>query len=72
MVLDEKSSEFFFEGHRRTDLIRYGYFGGSGYYNYDWKGGIASGINFSADYNLYPIPATDLNANPNLTQNPGY
>ena len=72
VVLDEKSREFFFEGHRRTDLIRYGYFGGSGSYNYDWKGGIASGINFSADYNLYPIPATDLNANPNLTQNPGY
>ena len=72
VVLDEKAREFFFEGHRRTDLIRYGYFGGSGSYNYDWKGGVAGGIGFSDNYNLYPIPATDLNANPNLTQNPGY
>jgi hypothetical protein len=22
--------------------------------------------------NLYPIPASELSANPNLTQNPGY
>ena len=72
VVPDEKAREFFFEGHRRTDLIRDGYFGGSGSYNYDWKGGVAGGIGFSDNYNLYPIPATDLNANPNLTQNPGY
>ncbi|MCK4289240.1 MAG: RagB/SusD family nutrient uptake outer membrane protein, partial [Bacteroidales bacterium] len=23
-------------------------------------------------YNLFPIPASDLTANPNLIQNPGY
>ena len=44
--LDEKSREFFFEGHRRTDLIRYGYFGGSTDYRWDWKGGSASGTSF--------------------------
>lgn len=71
-VLDEKAREFFFEGHRRTDLIRYGYFGGSSSYSYDWKGGAKNGSNFSEIYNLYPIPASDLNANANLVQNPGY
>lgn len=70
-LLDEWSREFYFEGRRRTDLIRYGYFGGSSY-NWDWKGGTASGTQFSAFYDLMPIPSVDLNANPNLTQNDGY
>lgn len=70
-VLDEKAREFYFEGHRRTDLIRYGYYGG-GDYNWDWKGGSAGGTKFSAIYNLFPIPSTDMNSNDNLVQNPGY
>ncbi|MDO5664889.1 MAG: RagB/SusD family nutrient uptake outer membrane protein [Bacteroidia bacterium] len=70
-VLDEKAREFYFEGHRRTDLIRYGYYGG-GDYNWDWKGGSPSGTKFSEIYNLFPIPSTDMNSNPNLTQNTGY
>lgn len=70
-LLDERSREFFFEGYRRTDLIRFGCFGG-GTYNWDWKGGVANGQPFDAKYNLFPIPAGDLNTNPNLTQNPGY
>lgn len=70
-VLDEKAREFYFEGHRRTDLIRYGYYGG-GDYNWDWKGGSASGTKFSEIYNLFPIPSTDMNSNDNLVQNPGY
>ncbi|MEG1616481.1 MAG: RagB/SusD family nutrient uptake outer membrane protein [Bacteroidales bacterium] len=71
-VLDEKAREFYFEGHRRTDLIRYGYFAGSGSYNWDWKGGSKGGAALDSHYNLYPIPMTDMTANPNLTQNPGY
>ena len=71
-ILDEKAREFFFEGQRRTDLIRYGYFGGNSSYSYDWKGGSKFGAGFRDIYNLYPIPSSDLNANPNLTQNPGY
>jgi starch-binding outer membrane protein, SusD/RagB family len=72
IVLDEWAREFYFEGRRRTDLIRYGYFGGSSDYNWDWKGGIATGTSFPAKFNLLPIPPGDLNANSNLVQNSGY
>ena len=73
-ILDERSRELYYEGFRRTDLIRYGYFGGSnsGKYLWEWKGGSQNGAAFSADLNLFAIPAEDINANPNLTQNPGY
>jgi len=69
-VLDEWSREFFFEGRRRTDLIRFGYFSGTAY-NWDWKGGVAAGASFDSHYDLLPIPPGDLNANSNLNQNPG-
>lgn len=71
-VLDEKAREFFFEGQRRTDLIRYGYFGGNSNYSYDWKGGAQTGTYVSTTYNLYPLPMSDIIANGTLTQNPGY
>jgi hypothetical protein len=70
-VLDEKAREFYFEGHRRTDLIRFGHFGG-GTYNWDWKGGVAAGTPFGVNLNVFPIPAGQINANPNLIQNTGY
>lgn len=70
-ILDERGRELNFEGHRRTDLIRFGKFGG-GSYIWPWKGGVASGQAISANYNLFPIPTSALLANPNLTQNPGY
>jgi len=41
-------------------------------YNWDWKNGVAAGENFDDHYNIFPIPATDINANPNLIQNPEY
>lgn len=71
-ILDERAREFFFEGHRRMDLIRFGKFGGNTNYMWPWKGGEKDGKNFSHFYNLFAIPASDLNANPNLEQNPGY
>jgi len=71
-ILDEKAKEFFFEGQRRTDLIRFGKYGGATGYTWDWKGGTVAGSNFKAEFNLFPLPAGDLNANPNLDQNPGY
>lgn len=71
LILDEKAREFYFEGQRRTDLIRYGYYT-SNKYLWDWKGGAAKGTAVSSIYNLLPIPASDINANSNLKQNPGY
>lgn len=70
-ILDEKAREFYFEGQRRTDLVRYGYFTGSAY-TWDWKGGIQNGTSVNTYYNLFPIPSSDINVNSNLTQNPGY
>lgn len=70
-ILAERGRELLWEAHRRTDLVRYGRFTGSGYV-WSWKGGTAAGTSTNAKYNLYPIPANELSANPNLKQNPGY
>ena len=70
-ILDERSRELYFEGFRRTDLIRFGLYN-TGDYMWDWKGGAQAGAPFAATRCLYAIPAEDLNANPNLKQNPGY
>jgi len=42
-ICDEWSREFYFEGLRRTTLIRFGYFGGNVNYNWSWKGGVDMG-----------------------------
>src|SRR5690606_13681827 len=71
VVLDERSRELYWEAFRRTDLIRYGrYTGGS--YLWPFKGGQASGRAVESFRTLFPIPAADLIANPNLEQNTGY
>jgi len=70
-VLDERSRELAWEGHRRTDLIRYGRFSESTYL-WEWKGNTKQGRSTNIKYNLYPLPASDVNANPNLVQNEGY
>ena len=64
-IIDERGRELYWEGHRRTDLIRFGLFT-SGSYLWEWKGGKASGAAMTADRLLYPIPASDALANPNL------
>ena len=73
-ILDERSRELYFEGFRRTDLIRFGYFGGdnSGQYLWEWKAGAEYGASFPAYRNIFALPSEDVNANPNLKQNPGY
>jgi hypothetical protein len=70
-IIDERARELNLEGQRRTDLIRFGKFAG-GTYLWPWKGGVKDGTAIPVGYNLFPIPLTALQANPNLTQNPGY
>ncbi|WP_240618540.1 RagB/SusD family nutrient uptake outer membrane protein [Pedobacter yonginense] len=69
--LDERGRELYWEGHRRTDLIRFGKFTGSTYL-WPYKGGSQAGAALPAYRNLYPLPLADLIANPNLVQNTGY
>lgn len=71
-ILDEWGREFYFEGHRRTDLIRFGKFGGNSDYIWQWKGGEFNGRNFEAFRNIFAIPSSDIIANKNLKQNDGY
>ena len=70
-ILDERGREFYWECFRRTDLVRYGMFTTAAYL-WPWKGGVSSGTNVDAHFNIFPIPSVDLAANPNLVQNPGY
>lgn len=64
-IIDERAREFYHELMRRTDLVRFGRFAGSNY-NWQWKGGVLDGRGVDKRYDVYPIPATELAANPNL------
>lgn len=69
-ILDERGRELYWEGHRRTDLIRYNRFTENGIWPH--KGGIAAGKTTDKYRNLYPIPASEILANPKLKQNDKY
>jgi starch-binding outer membrane protein, SusD/RagB family len=62
VFLQELGREFFAEGKRRQDLIRFNK------YNVAWDFKAAS----DPSKNIFPIPAPQIVANPNLAQNPGY
>ena len=62
-MLAERGREFYWEGFRRTDLLRFGKFLDA----WQEKGGESG-----SERLLFPIPAGSLASNPNLTQNPGY
>jgi len=62
-MLEERGRELFIEYWRRNDLVRFGQF------SRPWSLKETTG---NDAVNLYPIPATALLSNPNLTQNPGY
>lgn len=63
-ILVERGWEFFTEGLRRQDLIRHGKF---------ISGAQDRGVELAqAHHVLFPIPQAELDANPALTQNPGY
>jgi len=62
-ILAERGHELLWEGFRRQDLIRHGKFLEA------WTHKDAS----DGDHRvLYPIPQSQLDANPNLVQNSGY
>ena len=61
-LLVEWAKEFWCEGRRRTDLIRFGQFAGPTS-TMTWEGHKAGK---DAKYNVYPIPAKDVTANENL------
>ena len=71
-ILDERGREFYCEGCRRSDLIRYKLFGGNTNYFWEYKGGVILGKNFEEYRNIYPLPQSDIVANDNLEQNDGY
>ncbi len=69
-ILNERSRELHWEGHRRTDLVRFNQFTENGVW--PWKGGIMEGKTTEKFRDVYPIPSSDIIANPTLKQNDGY
>ena len=69
-ILAERSRELYWEGTRRTDLIRFNKYTNN--YNWPWKGGVQNGTSVDATKVIFPIPNNIIVINPNLTQNPGY
>lgn len=66
-VLHERRMELAFEGDRWFDLIRVN----KGQYAADFFKSIGK-TNFTSKFLLLPIPQQEIDANPNLVQNPGY
>ena len=71
-VIKEWSKEFWFEGRRRMDLVRFNMYGGQSNYKWEFMGGVSSGSQFPAYRNIYALPDNDLTNNENLKQNAGY
>lgn len=67
-LLEERARETFYEMVRRQDLIRFEGKVGSTRFNDPWQF-----KEVSEDYrNVFPIPLSQIEANANLIQNPGY
>ena len=62
-ILEERQKELWWESWRREDMIRMGVFLQS------WE---LKSADVGTTYLLFPIPVTQVVANPNLKQNPGY
>ena len=70
-LIDEWCREFYMEGRRRSDLVRFGLFTGSKYL-WSFKGGSENGQGIPTKFDIYPIPGDEIKNNPNMTQNPKY
>ena len=69
MILSERLFELFGEQKRRQDLIRFGQYTA----RTDAASGLAGGKQARPDYYvLFPVPQSQIDANPSLAQNPGY
>lgn len=71
VLLNEWGKEFYMEGRRRSDLVRFEKFAGNKYI-WDFKGGVSKGASVDKHFNVYPIPSKDRSNNPNMHQNPKY
>jgi hypothetical protein len=70
-LIAERARELMWEGHRRTDLIRWGKYTDASFM-WTFKGGTFTGQNFPKHMEIFAIPPTELSSNLNLVQNPGY
>ena len=70
-ILDERSRELYWEGQRRTDLIRFNSFTSNSYL-WPFKGNQPNGVSTSSFRKIFPIPNNTILTNPNLKQNEGY
>ena len=71
-LVAERARELMWESHRRTDLIRFGLFHTDGYL-WPYKGGDDFAGQAFPEYKcIFSLPPTELAANPELRQNPGY
>lgn len=67
-ILKERQCELYFEGWRRSDLIRFGRYTGTSYM-WSWKGGVYEGANVPEYRALFAIPYQYVST---VGQNPGY
>ena len=71
-LMAERARELMWEAHRRTDLIRLGYYDSAAYL-WPYKGGDSfAGQSFPSYKCVFPLPPTELAVNDALVQNPGY
>ncbi|WP_298502917.1 RagB/SusD family nutrient uptake outer membrane protein [uncultured Maribacter sp.] len=74
-IIDERAMELAGEGHRFFDLVRWGladdYLGANSLHGSNPKS-LSGGVFQANKHELVWIPSSELDANPNLKQNPGY
>ena len=75
-ILDERGRELYWEGHRRTDMVRFNVFTDNPTNNprgiWPWKGNVKDGVATQSFRNIFPIPSSDIIANTSLKQKDKY